>query len=159
MHRTERGQQGEGGSPPFCSALGRPHPEHWAQCWAAQFKAGRELLGRAREGLWRDGGLEHLLCEERLRALGLFSVGRRRLRGDLSNVYKYLKGGHQVNGVRLFSVLSEVVPLVSWCLPATGLGPFFPKGQYWGLSCSISLLITWMRALSAPPVSLQMTPS
>jgi len=53
-------------------------------------------------------------------------VGRRRLKGDLSNVYKYLKGGHQVNGVGLFSVLSEVVPLVSWCLPATGLGPFFP---------------------------------
>ena len=85
MRRTERGQQGEGGSLPFCSALGRPHPEHRAHCWAAQFKAGRELLGRAWGGMWRDWGLEHLLYEERLRALGLFSVGRRRLRGDLSN--------------------------------------------------------------------------
>ena len=29
----------------------------------------------------------------------------------------------------------------------------------WGLSCLISLLMTWMRALRAPSVSLQMTPS
>ena len=56
VHRTERGQQGEGGSIPFCSALGMPHPEHWAQCWAAQFKAGRELLGRAqRRAMERSG--------------------------------------------------------------------------------------------------------
>jgi len=27
--------------------------------------------------------------------------------------------------------------------------------QYWGLSCSISFLITWMRRLSMPPGSLQ----
>ena len=32
----------------------------------------------------------------------------------------------------------------------------FPRGHCWGLSC---LLMTWMRALSAPSVSLQMTPS
>ena len=35
----------------------------------------------------------------------------------------------------------------------------FPRGRSWDLSSSISLLMTWMRALSAPSVSLQMTPS
>ena len=35
----------------------------------------------------------------------------------------------------------------------------FPRGQCWGLFSSISFLMTWMKALSAPSVSLQMTPS
>lgn len=42
---AERGQQGYGGSSLLCTALEKSHLEHWAQCWAAQFKADRELLG------------------------------------------------------------------------------------------------------------------
>ena len=47
-------------------------------------------------------GLEHLSYEERLRELGLFSLEKRRLWGNLIEDFQYLEGDYKHEGSQLF---------------------------------------------------------
>ena len=107
LHQKKGGQQGQGGDCPsllcpcgasagvLCPGLGLQH------------RKDVELLRRAQRTTKMIQELELLFCEDKLRELGLFSLEKRRLWGDLITAFQYLKGVYKHEGNQLFTQVIE----------------------------------------------------
>ena len=77
--------------------------EYCIQAWGPQHKKDELLLEQVqRRATKMIRGLEHLSYKDRLRELDLFSLEKRRLRGDLIAAFQCLQGAYKQEGEQLF---------------------------------------------------------
>jgi len=78
------------------SEMVRPHLEYCFQMWNLQYRRDVDLLESIQSRTTKMlQGMEHLLCEDSLRNMGLFILEKRRPWGALIAAFQSLKGSYK----------------------------------------------------------------
>ena len=86
------------------------HLEYSVQFWSPHYQKDVEALERVQKRFTRMlPDMAGISYEERLEKLGLFSLERRRLRGNLIEVYKIMRGMDRVDSQKLFPRVEESI--------------------------------------------------
>ena len=88
----------------------RPQLEWCAQFWSPHYRKDVIALEGVQKRFTRMlPGMEHLRYEERLDKLGLFSLEQKRLKSDLIEVFKIMRGMNRVDREQLFPLVEGPV--------------------------------------------------
>ena len=92
----------------LCKTLVRPHLEYCVQFWSPYYRKDVIKLERVQKRFTgMPPGLDGLSYKERLDRLGLFSLECRRLRDDLIEVCKIMRGIDQLDSQYLFPKIGD----------------------------------------------------
>ena len=73
------------------------------QFWSPQLRKAKDAMERVQHKATRlIPGLARLSHEERLKETGLYALERRRLRGDMIEMFKIMKGIDKINADELY---------------------------------------------------------
>ena len=98
----------EEGFPILYNTYVRPHMEYCVQAWAPYYKKDIQTLIKVQRRATRLVPTFRVLpYRERLKKLGMLSLSQRRLRGDLKETFKIIKGIEGISREKLIQVSTE----------------------------------------------------